>query len=1072
MKAFVIFFILFPAILFAQGYNPLLSPNTYQSKDNPNYWKNKMPFPGYWQQDVHYQIKADINERTDIITATEKLTYTNNSPDELSVVYFHLYQEAFQPGSYSDELHKVNGEKPYYGKYEQKGLGTEVLSIKYNDKEVKTEQDNTILKVTLDKAIKPGQSAVFDITFQTYFDQGSVGRRFKKFFSNGYTHYDGVHWYPRICVYDRKFGWETDQHLGKEFYGDFGCYDVELTFASNYIVEATGNLINRDECLPADLRKKLDIKNFTREIHPDSVSVIIPYDSTQRKTWRWHAENVHDFAFTADPSYRIGEASWDGVQIISLAQESHAYRWQNAAEFTAKVIEVYSRDFGKYLYHKMVVADARDGMEYPMLTLDGSLDPEYRGLLAHEVGHNWFFGQVGNNETYRACLDEGFTQFLTSWAMENIDGDTLIESPSASWYVRKFSEGRAVRESSVYVPYLRDAIKGEDIFLNTHSDQFASATGHGGGYRHVYYKTATMLYNLQYVLGDELFTMAMKNYFNEWKMAHPYIEDFRNSIIHYTKTDLNWFFDQWFETKKTIDYAVTKAKYGNAENEYLITFERKGDMQMPLDFTVINRNDEEFHFHIPNTWFVKNTKATVLPKWSGWDKIYSAYEAKVIVPGGMKEVIIDPSHRLADVNRLNNQLHKPVSYRFDSKINSTTDPYHYEMKARPDIWYNGYDGLKLGANFSGHYMNYKHIFDGTFWLNIGALQNLPSQVITTQAEGVDNEFDPISFRMNYHTGIFKQSSKTWLYGNITSLDGMQGGIIGISKTSESGKVNFLTYYKAMFRRDSTDLYYLINPTEWIESKWNNTWNIQIDKRYHYTGGNGYIKLEFKSSALGSEYDFSNVTFTSIHTNKIWRTKLRTRIFARYGTGTNLARESATFLSGASPEEMINSKYSRSVGFYSEKWYGYGADVNHLHFGGDMNLRGYSGYLVPELSEDGNTVNYFYSGNGGIAVNMELDLRDMVKWKPANLSNWFRFDMYLFADAGIINKKFNGPEIDLSQVRMDAGIGTALTIKRFGSLQNIEPLTIRFDMPLFLNRIPAVQNDYLAFRWLLGISRAF
>jgi hypothetical protein len=133
MRAILFLLILLPNIVLAQGYNPLLPPNTYQSKDNPNYWKNKMPFEGYWQQDVHYQIKADINERTDIITATEKLTYTNNSKDELSFVYFHLYQEAFQPGSYADELQRVNKENPRYGKYEQKGLSARPVPNIFNN---------------------------------------------------------------------------------------------------------------------------------------------------------------------------------------------------------------------------------------------------------------------------------------------------------------------------------------------------------------------------------------------------------------------------------------------------------------------------------------------------------------------------------------------------------------------------------------------------------------------------------------------------------------------------------------------------------------------------------------------------------------------------------------------------------------------------------------------------------------------------------------------------------------------------------------------------------------------------
>jgi hypothetical protein len=227
-----------------------------------------------------------------------------------------------------------------------------------------------------------------------------------------------VHWYPRICVYDRKFGWDTDQHLGKEFYGDFGSFEVALTFASNYIVEATGYLENEQEVMPKSLREKLDIKNFANKPWEEKASVIIPYIEGDKKTWKYYAINVHDFAFTADPNYRIGEVmavvNGQSVRCIALAQEGHAGYWQNAAEYTKKIIETFSRDFSPYIWPKIIVADARDGMEYPMLTLDGGYDPSYRDLLIHEVGHMWYFGMVGNNETYRASLDEGFTQFLTA----------------------------------------------------------------------------------------------------------------------------------------------------------------------------------------------------------------------------------------------------------------------------------------------------------------------------------------------------------------------------------------------------------------------------------------------------------------------------------------------------------------------------------------------------------------------------------------------------------------------------------------------------------------------------------
>ena len=139
------------------------------------------------------------------------------------------------------------------------------------------------------------------------------------------------------------------------------------------------------------------------------------------------------------------------------------------------------------------------------------------------------------------------------------------------------------------------------------------ALGHGGGYRHVYYKTAAILYNLQYVLGDELFLKAMKNYFETWKIAHPYTEDFRNSIIQFTRVDLNWFFDQWLETEKRIDYGVT-------HKNNTVTFTRYGRMQKCLsDFTVTANDGKTYDYHIPNHWFIKNKLYYTRKMQEAWD---------------------------------------------------------------------------------------------------------------------------------------------------------------------------------------------------------------------------------------------------------------------------------------------------------------------------------------------------------------------------------------------------------------------------------------------------------------------
>jgi hypothetical protein len=516
--------------------------NSFRNSKNTYYWQNRKPDAAYWQQDVHYTINASMDEKDHRIDANQSLEYWNNSPDTLYFVYFHLFQNAFIKGSHLHQLESNNKIKEQLGKKEAEGKGIIVEMIASNDQALKVELDNTIMKVYLNTPLLPGAKTSFDLKFTTHYDRGATRRRMQMYDAWGFMHYNGVQWFPKICVYDRKFGWDTYQHLNKEFYADFGSYDVSLNFPSNYIVEATGAIQNREEVLPSALREKLDVKNFAKKPWNEAPSTIIPYVKGERKIWKFHADNVHDFAFTADPSYRISTAYWNGVECVGLVQEPHASGWQTSGEYVAKIIQTFSEDIGMYAYPKMIAADANDGMEYPMLTLDGGRAPSYNGLLVHEIGHNWFYGMIGSNETYRAAMDEGFTQFLTAWGLGRIDGKIIPAAIGKSKWRNRFTEPSRVVDKSVFNAYHSDALNHEEVQLNTHSDDFNGALGHGGGYRLVYYKTASMLYNLEYTLGDSLFSAAMKNYFNQWKIGHPYFEDFKASIINFTHVDLNWFF--------------------------------------------------------------------------------------------------------------------------------------------------------------------------------------------------------------------------------------------------------------------------------------------------------------------------------------------------------------------------------------------------------------------------------------------------------------------------------------------------------------------------------------------------
>lgn len=1064
-------------IVFAQEkpakYNPLSKPNTYRNYDNPNYWKNKMPHSDYWQQDVYYQIYANIDEQKDIIEGKESLTYWNNSPDDLDYVYFHLYQNAFQPCSHHAELNIQNHNKIEYGPYEADQKGTEIHSITSEGRKILLEQDNTVLKVHLSKPIKSGESIVFDIDFTTYFGKGNMGRRMQKFQSNGKMHYNGVHWYPRISVYDAKFGWTTDQHLGKEFYGNFGAFDVELTFASNYIVDATGYMLNRDKMLPKELREKLDIKNFAKKPWNEPASEIIAYDPEERKTWKFHAENVHDFAFTADPSYRIGEASWNGITCYSLAQEQHASKWQNAADYAAKTIEVFSKDFGMYTYHKMIVADARDGMEYPMLTLDGGSDPGYRGLLVHEIGHNWFYGQVGNNETYRAALDEGFTQFLTAWGLEKIDGEEMVQPKTGNWYIDNNTKPLHPRDRSVYYSYIKDATKNNTPRLNTHSDDFGSALGHGGGYRHVYYKAAAMLYNLQYVLGDDLFLEAMQNYFNTWKMAHPYVNDFRNSIIEYTKVDLNWFFDQWLETTKDIDYAVKKVKAVKGSNElFEICFERKAAMQMPIDFTVIDKEGSQKGYHIPNTWFHKKTNATILEKWYGFGKMHPTHSVVVRSPNGIEDVIIDPSNRLADSYMPNNSWKNNINVEVEDFVWSYPDWKNYEATIKPLAWYNGYDGIKVGLNIKGDYMNYHHKVDAKFWLNTGFYQvddYLPlglieyfdeDSVLQTDYIESNSGFTRLTYQLAYQTALDKINKGMSIAMEARNHEGLLLNRLKLSQYSADRNSLFFVELKSMIRPKLESISYLLLPSEWQTNNANNTINAGITHSYRYHYGDGSIKLALRSSSLGSDYEYAQISLEALNISRVKDFTIHTRFFGLHSTGSSIAPESMLFAAGANPEQMMENKYTSAAGIISRDMMSIGASTNHFQLGGGLNLRGYAGYFLPE--GDINNQEYTYKSKSGASCSIEIDFEDYLPFrKPFNLRT------YLFSDLGVL---LRNDGTTLSDLRADAGLGLCFSL--FNNIDNINPLTLRIDMPWFLNSAPYGEDNFDFSRYVIGINKSF
>ncbi|MFL5729598.1 MAG: M1 family aminopeptidase, partial [Cytophagaceae bacterium] len=613
--------------------------------------------------------------------------------------------------------------------------------------------------------------------------------------------------------------------------------------------------------------------------------------------------------------------------------------------------------------------------------------------------------------------------------------------------------------------------------LNTHSSGFNGAIRHGGNYGLVYYKTGTMLYNLRYVLGDELFLNAMRYYVRKWKFAHPYPEDFREAIIEYTQTDLNWFFDQWMETTKFIDYSVDKIKRKDKTSDYEISFSRKGRMQMPIDFTVTTEEGKQYKYHIPNTWFIRpmNSDTRVLPKWYGWDLLEPTYTAKISLGAGekIKSVEIDPAHYLADIDLTNNKLGDGGirSWEPDYRVSNLTSWGKQKNFWRPDVWYNWYDGLQAGGHIEGSYMN-KHSYYANVWYNTRL-----GQVDIASADKRKNQ--PVAFDI-YNKNTM---NKVWRGTTATEQAYYNAGIWKFNAQLEkvfrkqdqrNPKYSKIFIGAKYLINDLSYQTYLLYPEEWGKrGQQKNFLNASINmgyfRNYTYSKGSGEFTINVRTPSFGSSYNYSYANLNSI--NKInWKKfEIKSRVFAQYGMG-NFPLESQLYLAGANPEQLIDNKYTRARAFVPRDWLGYGVNTNHFQMGGGLNLRGYAGYLAPErLKVNGtDSIAYTYAGKSGASYNLEIDFDRFIKFTPKLLKN-FKMDTYLFSDFGVLNYSTTGNKNIFGKFRMDAGLGTAVTLK-FGSF-DVKPLTVRFDMPFFVNAAPAV-SDYLKFRYVVGINRAF
>lgn len=585
----------------------------------------------YWQQHVDYTMEIDMNVENYQFDGKQKLVYTNNSPDDLYKVFYHLQFNAFQPGSEMDirlqnvvdpDRRMINNigtlEEPIYesriSKLKPNEIGYQkIISLKQNGKPVKYEVIGTILKVTLNTPIHAGTKATFDMEFK-----GQVPVQIRR---SGRNNAEGValsmtQWYPKLAEYDFE-GWHANQYIAREFHGVWGDFDVTIHIDKNYTVAGTGYLQNSQQVGHGyeDKSKKLKLPKG------------------DKLTWHFKAPNVHDYTWAADTDYihDIYEIK-NGPKLRffykKTLEDKYLQNWKNLQSKTGELMNFFSENIGEYPYKEYSVIQGGDGgMEYAMCTLITG-EREFKslfGVTSHELAHMWFQLILASNESKHPWMDEGFTVYISNMAVNTV-----------------LKEGKEDVHKGSYNHYFHVVNKGIEEPLSTHADRYNTNLAYGMG---SYSKGNIFLSQLGYIIGEENLAKTIKKFYQDFKFKHPNPNDIKRTAEKISGIQLEWYLNEWTQTIHTIDYAVKSVS--NKE----ITLNRIGQMPMPIDLTVTYTDGTTENFYIPLQMMLgkKPTQATVLPYWAWGNPNFTFTTKKTI-----KKVEIDTSLLMADIDRSNN----------------------------------------------------------------------------------------------------------------------------------------------------------------------------------------------------------------------------------------------------------------------------------------------------------------------------------------------------------------------------------------------------------------------------------
>ena len=577
----------------------------------------------YWQQHVDYKMDINMDVSDFTFNGEQELVYTNNSPDTINKVYYHLFFNAFQPGSQMDVRSRTIrdpdrrvGSRIF--ELEEKDYGIlDVVSLKQDGKKIVYEQKETVLLARLNSPLLPGEKTTLSMVFD-----GQVPLQIRR---SGKLNKEGVdltmtQWFPKLSEYDEE-GWHPNPYIGREFHGVWGDYAVNITIDKNYVVGGTGYLQNAEEIG----------HGYSNDVKQTNKKTL---------TWKFYAPNVHDFAWAADPEFIHDiKKSKSGIDLhFFYKPDVNIENWKKLQDDSVGLMNYFEEAIGPYPWKQYSIIQGGDGgMEYAMCTMITGQRPypSLFGVTAHEMAHAWFQHLLATNEAKHPWMDEGFTEYITSLAEEAVTG-------KPSRYPHKSSYDR----------YYLLVNSGVEQAQTVHSDRYDYNFAYGAS---SYSKGSVFLSQLGYIIGKDNLDKTLKRYYEEFKFKHPTPNDFKRVAEKVSDMELEWYLNDWTRTDHKIDYGLD---ISSLQPDRVVTLKRKARMPMPLDVEISFSDGTKDMYYVPTDLMHGNKKFSSNNVYYMQPWTWASPEYDFVVQGNKKivKVEIDPSKRLADYKQMDNSI--------------------------------------------------------------------------------------------------------------------------------------------------------------------------------------------------------------------------------------------------------------------------------------------------------------------------------------------------------------------------------------------------------------------------------